>query len=138
MICLEMRSPQKVKEVQSLTGRISALTRFVSKATDRCQPFFKALKKTDGFVWTEECEEAFHEMKAYFSSPPFLAKPKDDETLYVYLAVFDRAVSAVLIREEDKVQWPVYYVSKALLDAETRYPEIERLSLALVMSARKL
>ena len=66
---LEMRSPQKVKEVQSLMGRIAALTRFVSKATDRCQPFFKALKKTDGFVWTEECEEAFSEMKAYFTSP---------------------------------------------------------------------
>ena len=77
-------------------------------------------------------------MKAYFASPPFLAKPKNGETLYIYLAVSDWAVSAVLIREEDKVQWPVYYVSKALLDAETRYPEIERLSLALVMSARKL
>ena len=42
---LEMRSPQKVKEVQSLTGRIAALTRFVSKAIDRCQPFFKALRR---------------------------------------------------------------------------------------------
>ena len=40
--------------------------------------------------------------------------------------------------KEDKVQWPVYYVSKALLDAETRYPKIERLSLTLVMSAKKL
>ena len=58
--------------------------------------------------------------------------------MYIYLAVSDRVVSAVLIREEDKVQCPVYYVRKALLDAETRYPEIERLSLALVMSARKL
>ena len=58
--------------------------------------------------------------------------------MYVYLTVSDRAVSAVLIREEDKVQWPVYYVSKALFDAKTRYPKIERLSLALVMSARKL
>ena len=96
------------------------------------------MKKTDGFVWTEECEEAFREMKAYFSSPPFLAKPKDGETLYIYLAVSDRAVSAVLIREEDKVQWPVYYVSKVLLDAETRYSEIERLSLTLVTRARKL
>ena len=46
--------------------------------------------------------------------------PKNGETLYLYLAVSDRAVSAVLIREEDRVQWPVYYVSKALLDAETR------------------
>ena len=77
-------------------------------------------------------------MKTYFSSSPFLAKPKDGETLYVYLAVSDRAVSAVMVREEYRVQWPVYYISKALLDAETRYPEIERLSLALFMSARKL
>ena len=77
-------------------------------------------------------------MIAYSSSPPFLAKPKDDETLYVYLAVSDRAVSAVLVREENIVQWPVYYVSKVLLDAETRYPKIETLSLALVMSAKKL
>ena len=117
---LEMRSPQKVKEVQSLTGRFAAVTRLMSKATDRCQPFFKALQKTDGFMWTEEYEKAFHEMKTYFSSPPFLAKAKDGETFYVYLAVTDRVVSAVLVREEDKVQWPVYYISKALLDAETR------------------
>ena len=58
--------------------------------------------------------------------------------LYVYLAVSERAVSAVLVREEDKLQWPVYYVSKALLDAETRYTEIEKLSLALVMAAKKM
>ena len=40
---LDMKSPSKVKEVQKLTGRIAALNRFVSKATDRCLPFFKAL-----------------------------------------------------------------------------------------------
>ena len=80
----------------------------MSKATDKCQLFFKALKKTDGFMWMEECEKAFCEMKAYFSSPLFLTKPNDSETLYVYLAVSDRAVSTVLIREENKVQWLVY------------------------------
>ena len=41
-------------------------------------------------------------MKTYFSSPPFLAKPKDGETLYVYLAVSDRAVSALLVHEETR------------------------------------
>ena len=41
---LEMSSPRTVKEVQSLTGRIAALNRFVSKATDKCLPFFKTLK----------------------------------------------------------------------------------------------
>ena len=42
---LDMKSLQSIKEVQSLTGRVAALNRFVSKATDKCLPFFKVLKK---------------------------------------------------------------------------------------------
>ena len=41
---LEMLSPKTVKEVQKLTGRITALNRFISKALDKCFPFFKTLK----------------------------------------------------------------------------------------------
>ena len=41
---LNMTSPKTVKEVQKLTGRIIALNRFVSRATDKCLPFFKTLK----------------------------------------------------------------------------------------------
>ncbi|CAL8993406.1 unnamed protein product, partial [Prunus brigantina] len=41
---IDMRVPKTRKEVQSLTGRVAALARFISKATDRCAPFFKALK----------------------------------------------------------------------------------------------
>ena len=50
---LDMKPPQNVKEVQSLTGRVAALNRFVSKATDKCLPFFKVLKKA--FEWTDDC-----------------------------------------------------------------------------------
>ena len=42
---LDMTSPKTVKEVQKLTGRIVAFNRFVSKATDKCLPFFKTLKQ---------------------------------------------------------------------------------------------
>ena len=77
-------------------------------------------------------------MKAYLKSPPPLSKPKDNETLLLYLAVSDSAVSAVLVREEDNSQHPVYYVSKTLLDAETRYSRLEKLALALIVAARKL
>ena len=41
---LDMTSPMTVKEVQKLTGRIAAINRFVSKATEKCLPFFKMLK----------------------------------------------------------------------------------------------
>ena len=43
-----------------------------------------------------------------------------------------------MVREEEKVQWSVYYVSKRLLDAETRYPKLEKLALTLMVASRKL
>ena len=43
---IEMVPPKNVKEVQSLNGKIAALNRFVSRATDRCLPFFRTLKKS--------------------------------------------------------------------------------------------
>ena len=50
---LDMKPPQNVKEVQSLTERVVALNRFVFKATDKCLPFFRVLKKA--FKWTDDC-----------------------------------------------------------------------------------
>ncbi|XP_050290085.1 uncharacterized protein LOC126728274 [Quercus robur] len=82
---LEMSSPKMVKEVQSLTGRVAALNSFVSKATDKCLPFFKTLKQA--FVWTEECETAFQELKRYLSNPLLLSLSKEGEDLFLYLAV---------------------------------------------------
>ena len=53
---LDMPPPSNIKEVQRLTGRIVALSRFVSKASDKCRPFFQVLKKA--FQWDTHCEEA--------------------------------------------------------------------------------
>ena len=58
---LDMKSPKTIKEVQKLTGRIEALNRFVSKAMNKCLPFFKTSKQA--FAWTDECEAAFQELK---------------------------------------------------------------------------
>ena len=96
-----MSSPRMIKEVQSLTGRVAALNRFVSKATDKCLPFFKTLKKA--FAWMEECETTFQELKHYLSNPPLLSLFKEGEDLFLYLAVSVTAVSVALIKEENKV-----------------------------------
>ena len=64
--------------------------------------------------------------------------PTQGEVLYLYLAISDHAVSSVLIREENEPQMPIYYMSKILLDAETRYLQLEKLALALVSASRKL
>ena len=44
---LGMQSPRRIKEIQSLNGRVVALNRFVAQATDKCHPFFQALKKRE-------------------------------------------------------------------------------------------
>ena len=112
------------------------MNRFVSRATDKCLPFFRTLKKS--FEWTDECQQAFEELKAYLFTPPLLSPSQPGEELFLYLAVSPAAVSAALIREEEKVQKPVYYASRALRGAEERYPPMEKLAFALVTAARKL
>ncbi|KAK3009884.1 hypothetical protein RJ639_011692 [Escallonia herrerae] len=83
-------------------------------------------------------EKSFEELKTHLSSPPLLSKPFPGEDLLIYLSVTEVAVSTVLIREEDGVQKPIYYVSKVLQDVETRYPKIDKIALALIISARRL
>ena len=133
---INMASPMTVKEVQKLTGRIAALNRFVSRAMDKCLPFFKTLKQA--FVWTEECEAAFEELKRYLRNPPLLSPSKEGESLQLYLAVSATTVSVALIREEGKKQLPVYYVSQAFQGAESGYPRIEKIAFALIVASRKL
>ena len=129
---LEMSSPKTIKEVQSFIGRVAALNRFVSKATNKCIPFFKTLKRA--FVWTNECEAAFQELKSYLSNPLLLSPSKEGEDLFLYLAVSLTIVSAALIKEENKIQLPVYYVSHAFQGAEARYPLIEKITFALIVA----
>ncbi|KAM1542605.1 hypothetical protein COP2_012527 [Malus domestica] len=134
-----MKEPVTSKDIQSLTGKVATLTRFISKATDRCALFFKALKRSKKYItWTDERAEAFNNLKDYMSKAPLLSKPEVGDTLIIYLSVSASAVSFVLIRNDGNVKRPVYYASKALQDVETRYSNIEKLALALVMSARKL
>ncbi|XP_074327297.1 uncharacterized protein LOC141665218 [Apium graveolens] len=99
---LDMKSTTSVKHVQSLTGRIAALNRFVSKSSDRCKEFCKAIKVVGkDFVWTPECEESFRRINEQPGNPLILSKLLDVESLILYLAVSEYSISAVLVREED-------------------------------------
>ena len=79
--------------------KIAALNRFVSKATDKCLPFFRTLRKS--FEWTDECQKAFEDLKKYLSSLPLLSPSKPGEALYLYLAILQVVVNTALVREED-------------------------------------
>ena len=116
---------------------LAALNLFISKFADRCRPFYQLLKKWKGFQWDEECDAAFRDLKYYLMQAPVLIAPEPREDLFMYLSVFEHAVNIVLLRDQG-VQQPVYYISKTLVDAETRYLPLEKLVLDLVHATRKL
>ena len=90
------------------------------------------MNKWKGFEWSEDCVLAFQKLKEYLSQPPIMSNPKADEVLFAYIAVASHAVSLVLIRVDNGIQWPVYYVSKSLHETEVRYLPLEKAILVVV------
>ncbi|XP_058189204.1 uncharacterized protein LOC131306792 [Rhododendron vialii] len=111
----------------------AALNRFISKSSDKCYAFFHALKgkSRHSFKWTMDCDSALTELKEYLSSAPLLVKPKEYETLYLYLVVSAHTVSSALVRRVGTDDLPIYFTSKTLLPVQTRYLPLEKLALAL-------
>ena len=132
-----LKSHSNPKGVQVLTGMLATLNRFISKFANRCHPFYQLLKKWKGFQWSEECERAFQELKEYLVQAPMLTASELEEDLFMYLLVSEHAVSAVLFRDQ-RVQQPVYYISKTLVDTKMRYLLLEKLVLALMHATWKL
>ena len=89
-----------------LTKMLVALNRFISKFGDCCQPFYQLLKKWKGFQWNEECDKAFQDLKEYLTRTPMLTALEPKEDLFMYLSVFNHAVSVVLLKDQG-VQQPV-------------------------------
>ncbi|XP_028112767.1 uncharacterized protein LOC114310867 [Camellia sinensis] len=90
------------------------------------------------FFWDDKCDRALADLKMYLSSAPILVTPRPGKELYLYLAVSQHAVSAVLVHAEGIQHLPIFYASKTLLPAEMRYLPLEKLALALMMASRKL
>ena len=67
-----------------------------------------------------------------------MSSPEPDEVLFAYIAVAPYAISLVLIRVDNGIQRPVYYVSKSLHETEVRYLPLEKVILAVVIGTRKL
>ncbi|XP_061341625.1 uncharacterized protein LOC133287940 [Gastrolobium bilobum] len=133
-----MKQPESKKEIQQLTRRLAALTRFLPKSAEKALPFFKLLKKEAEFGWGEECKKAFENIKNCLATPPVLSKPEPGETLILYLSVGVEAISAALVRETDKSQQLIYFVGRTLQGPELRYQKLEKVAFALLTTARRL
>jgi len=96
------------------------------------------LRKAAKFSWDEKCEEIFKWLKDFLSSLTVIQKARFDQPILVYLAVSEEAVSVALVQEVEGEEWLVYFVSRTLHAAKTRYQMIEKVAFALVLTTRRM
>ena len=118
---MDSHLPTSKKEMQQLIGWLAALRRFISRFTDRLKPFFITLRGAKKADCNEEYNHAFMAIKQYLTESPILASPEVGDTLYLYLAVSEASMSAVMFKkDENQKQRPIFFVSKSLSKVETR------------------
>jgi hypothetical protein len=133
-----------LKGVQSVMGCLAALSRFISRLGERGLPLYRLLRKVECFTWTPEAEEALGNLKALLTKAPILVPPAAGEALLVYVAATTQVVSAAIVVERQEeghalpVQRPVYFVSEVLSETKIRYPQVQKLLYAVILTRRKL
>jgi hypothetical protein len=138
---LDMQPPKNVKDIQKLTRCVATLSCFISRLGEKGLPFFKLLKALEKFVWSEEANVAFTQLKEFLTSLPVLIAPQKDEVLLLYIAATDCVVSTVIVVEREepdhmyKVQRPVYFISEVLNESKARYPQVQKLIYAILITS---
>ncbi|GJZ34628.1 reverse transcriptase domain-containing protein [Tanacetum coccineum] len=138
---LSLQPPKCLKDVQKLNGKLASLNRFLAKSAEKSLPFFKTLKKCtkkSDFLWTEEAEAAFRQIKEHIAKLPMLTAPEEQEELIVYLTASKEAVCVVLMTEREARQMPIYFASRPLRGPKVNYTSMEKLVLALVHASKSL
>jgi hypothetical protein len=133
-----------LKGVQRVMGCLASLSRFISRLGEKGLPLYRLLRKTECFTWTPEAEEALGNLKALLTNAPILVPPVVGEALLIYVAATTQVVSAAIVverREEGHtllVQRPIYFISEVLSKTKVRYPQIQKLLYAVILTWRKL
>jgi len=133
-------APADKTELQSLIGKINFIRRFISNLSSKINAFSPLLKlKADQeFVWRTDQQLALDEIKMYLINPLVLVPPQHGKPFRLYLSTDDTLISLALIQEFEGKERVIYYLSRRLVDAETRCSAIEKLCLCLYFSCIKL
>ncbi|XP_051213036.1 uncharacterized protein [Lolium perenne] len=141
---IRTKQPACLVDAQKLAGQVVALSRFIPRLGDKATPLYRLLNKSESFEWTDEAQKALEELQHALRNAPVLVAPLPQETMLLYVAASNRAISTVMVVErqdegkEQLIQRPVHYISEALIESKQRYPHYQKLVYAVLRAQRRL
>nr|ABA97610.1 retrotransposon protein, putative, Ty3-gypsy subclass [Oryza sativa Japonica Group] len=129
----EWKAPKSVTEIQSFLGLAGYYRRFIEGFSKIARPMTQLLKKEKKFVWSEQCQESFEQLKEKLTSAPILVLPNIRKDFVIYCDASRQGLGGVLM-QDGKV---VAYASRQLRPHEENYPTYD-LELAAVVHALKI
>ena len=133
----QLPSPTNVKTVRQFLGHVGFYRRFIKDFSKIAKPLYKLLEKDTKFVWENECQESFEELKSHLTTAPIVRAPNWQLPFEVMCDASDLTIGAVLGQRKDGKPHVVYYVSKTLNEAQRNYTTIEKELLAVVYALDK-
>ncbi|GKA83869.1 hypothetical protein Tco_0805464 [Tanacetum coccineum] len=115
--------------MQSLSGKLAALNRFLSRSAERALPFFETLKNItkenkEDYRWTKDVKRAFQELKRLILELPTFTTLEPKEILYVYLTTSCDAVSGVLVADRKGKQTPIRVITDQPINQILNKPKV--------------
>ena len=135
---LTLVAPKTVREVRGFLGCIWCYRRFIGNYTKVATPLTELLKRETKFVWTNQQQGAFEDLKRALSTTPILSPPNWKQEFHVTLDASGWCLGAILWQYQgDRKEGPIYYASRQMGLAERNYTTTEREALAVMYACRK-
>jgi len=131
---LEWPTPKNVKEVQSFIGFLNYYRRFIHNFAKIAHPLHNLTKKNVKFLWTDECEQSFSNLKSQFTSAPVLSYPDRNSEFLVETDSSNFAIGAILSQKskKDNMIHPIAFYSRSLTGPEKNYAIYDKELLAII------
>ena len=134
-----LKNPTTIKQLRSFLGSTNYFRSLIKNYAKKTEPLNRLLKKKAKFIWTEDQQKAFDELKSDLTNAPVLAYPDTKKEYNLYCDASDGALGSILTQKDDTgLERPIQYVSKSFADCQKKWSTLEKEAFSIMYSLEKL
>ena len=137
-VIMEWSPLKNVSKLRSFLGAVGYYRKFIKNLALIAKPLFKLLKKNTEFEWNNEADVAFKMLKEKLIKTPILIPPNFEKPFIIRTDASRSGIGGVLMqKDEERIEKPIHFVSRALKKAEENYSVTNLEGTAVVYNVKK-